>query len=345
VATDGPVTDEATFDVEITGEDGEVAAAPTPPVEEKPQIKPIPPKRTADGRFDVADVADETAVATPKDASDEDLEAKSDTETTTDGEPEETPQKDYSKPRHSARARVEQATRQAKEERQRADAAERRSGEMEARLKALEQGQAGEQEPPVDPNAPNPDKYKTYEDYVKAMTQYTVKQEGQVRELQARAGAYQRAIQQSVTSFQEKLQAAATKHPDFMERVSDEIMDLEPSFTLQGGRPTVYNAIADEIFDLDDLAPMMLHLSEHPDVLQRLATLKPRALVREMARLDASLSTATTGAPVRAASRAKPPVSPVTGSPTNEDTVDQIDDFDEFFSKANRRDKIPNLRR
>jgi hypothetical protein len=64
----------------------------------------------------------------------------------------------------------------------------------------------------------------------------------------------------------------------------------------------------------------MLYLEEHPDALQRIAALSnPRAVSREMAKLEARLESAAAGTRAKPdkeeVSKAAPPVTPVTGTP------------------------------
>jgi hypothetical protein len=89
----------------------------------------------------------------------------------------------------------------------------------------------------------------------------------------------------------------------------------------------------------------MLHLSEHPDELQRIAALTtPRAVSREMAKIEARLEAATTGDPSskrEEVSRAAPPVKPVAGKPYVTESGEYregmtLDEYAKIWKKQNR---------
>jgi hypothetical protein len=322
------------------------------PLKAKP-AKPIPPvpaepTRNPDGKFRPA----ENVHAEPAKDADEDA-----SEDEQDERPEH--ERPLGKPRHDPRARMLQATRQAAEAKRERDALAAEKARLEAELAELRKPPAAPSQPTPRPGTqadgdpePQEDQFENYRDYVKAQARWEARQEFAARQQEAhqreQAVRIEAALEKRVTGFREKIETFAKADPTFAERVSPEILDLKPLSMLERGeRPTVWNAIAEEIVGSADAPRLMLHLSEHPDDLQRLATLGPRDLVREIARIETRLDAVTAGAAPPAVSKAKPPVRPVTGSPHA--AVSDIDSdevpFDEYVVKANARDRRPLPRR
>jgi hypothetical protein len=89
----------------------------------------------------------------------------------------------------------------------------------------------------------------------------------------------------------------------------------------------------------------MLHFTEHPEDLQRIAALStPRAVSREMAKLEARLEAATSGNSSKRedVSRAAPPVKPVTGKPYVSEGEEyrpgmSLDEYARIWRKQNAR--------
>jgi len=331
------------------------------PAKEEKKIAPIP-TRNSDGRFATQELDADEAKMPPmpaQDGAEADEEPLDDAEAVTSGEEgaeeAKAPQKDFHKPRHSAKLRVEQATRKAREERIARASAEKELAELRARMEALEAGKTDPAQPQQakEPDGPpSPDNYPDYESYVRAQARHEARDEIQqtLREHQSRSRmvAYKREIDGKVDSYQKALDGASKADPQFYERLSTEVLNLQPSFVMPpGSNLDVYNGIADEILTSGDAPRLMLYLSEQPSELQRLATLTPRDLVRAMAKIEAGLGAATSGKPARPASQAKPPVQPVPGSPLSEDADAPADSdtFDAFFAKSNRKDKVQGPRR
>lgn len=226
-------------------------------------------------------------------------------------------------PRHDPEARIAQALSEARMERE-------ARIRLEGQLTALQPKADAPTAPKADgkryremPGAPKEEAYEQYADYLADLQVFitdTRHDERQV-ELATRHRA-QTTDQQRATrygGYKAKIDAAIATAPDFLETLSEDILNLQPSDSLPTGTPaTVYHALADEIIDADNPVALMQHLSDHPDDFQRLATLPTRrALERALARLDATLTAAapSTG-PARpvAISHAKPPVRPVESS-------------------------------
>jgi hypothetical protein len=298
--------------------------------EEKPEakpIKPIPPKKEA--------------------AEPEKVEAKPAEEEKAEPEekPEEAPpEKDKrGDPRHDPKARMLEATRK-EAEAKRALAVEReKASALEARLNALER-QTGlakaEPEAKREGNGkPTPQDFDTYEDYLDARDSYNRSQWEAETQRRAQADAVDRALENHIGKFRQ----ATVGHVD---QYSDDVLNLKTEFQLSPGeRPTGENWLANELVFSPESAPaLMLHFTEHPEDLQRIAALtSPRAVSREMAKLEARLESATAGnsSEREVVSRAAPPVRPVAGKPyvTESDEYREgmtLDEYAKVWNKKNR---------
>jgi hypothetical protein len=262
--------------------------------------------------------------------------------------------KPLGKPRDDPRARMLEATRAAAELKRQVAEERRERERLAAEVAAL---RAGKQEaPPPKPNGdaePQQADFETYEDYVKATANYVARKaaaehyEKQRQEAERRymATAYQTAIESKIAEFQGRLRKTAETDPELMDRISPEVIGLQPSFTLaQGERPGPTNVIADELISSEHAPALMLHFTEHPDDLQRIASLRtPRDIAREMAKLEARLDAATTAtSPKPQVSKANPPVRPVTGAPHTVDAEPGPDasyeDFKRYWNAREARE-------
>ena len=131
---------------------------------------------------------------------------------------------------------------------------------------------------------------------------------------------------------------AKIKEAGITEKLSAEVLALQPIFTLEPKQvPDGSNFIASELFSSPESAPaLMLHFTEHPEELQRIAALTtPRAVSREMAKIEARLEAATAGTSSKSkeeVSKAAPPVKPVSGVPyvAESDEYREGMSFDEY---------------
>ena len=240
-----------------------------------------------------------------------------------------------------------EATRQAAEAKRDRDAAIARASALEERLAAIEEKVAP---PKAETRAngdtrPKVDDFDDYESYLDARDEFNraeLRRELQEEQRQrSQADDTDRALMAQIDKFRQSTQ-------DHLERFSEDVLSLKTEFQLQEGeRPTAENWIANELFSSPETAPsLMLHFTEHPDDLQRIAALTtPRAVSREMAKLEARLE-AVTAAPSSSerdeVSKAKPPVRPVAGTPRAVDGVEFRDDmsFDDYFSRNRKKFNI-----
>jgi hypothetical protein len=265
-------------------------------------------------------------------------------------------------PRKDARARVMEATRQAAEARKAREAAEARAEALEARLARLEaatkaaEGGAGkepqkavtgEQRSQGGNGKPTPDGFDTYEEYVEALADWRIEQRvakmTREAEIQNEAGRHADRIGKTVQAFNERVMKAAEVDADLMRRVSPEMLELKPTFTLPPGTPArPENDIAQAIVESEHPEALLVHFSEHSEDYERLLRLPDTyQVVRAIGALEARLEKGQQPGNViaEAVSKAKPPVKPISGSAQyNDDLSDDID-FDEYVRLANARDR------
>lgn len=279
-------------------------------------------------------------------------------------------------PRKDPEARIAQVVRERNEAREelartRAES-ERRARELEERLQRAERGERPAEERAARPGAqpgakagqadedpePQEGEYEKYSDWVRAHGAWS-RREG-IREVQRTQRAHEAGARAAAeldsflggwgkvladtakadATFTETAKAVTDQlgYPTRVLRVMRDAGQLPPGF-----QPTAKNWLADDLMSAPDLAPARLrYLSEHPSEIQRLLTLRtPRDVTREMGRLDAGLEAVTAGTRSRPeVSKAKPPVTPVTGSPHTDDPDESEMSFDQLarrrgFKKAN----------
>lgn len=150
----------------------------------------------------------------------------------------------------------------------------------------------------------------SYEEYLDARADFRADQKYRALKAEethaAERAQLSRTQQERATKFQERITAVTATDPEFISRISPDVLALKPfDALLPGERPSALNAIAEELLS-SPLAPqLMRHFTDHPEVLQHLGTLSPRDLLREMGKLEASFPDAHAAAPL----------TPVTGAP------------------------------
>jgi len=207
----------------------------------------------------------------------------------------------------------------------------------------------------VEPQKPRPGDFQTAEEYLDARDKYNreswekqAREQQRLRDAEQAANEAVRQFKETADSYKAKIEAAEKEDEDFQDRISPEVraLNIDPIVTGQGA-VRAEHVVALEIIRSDQTAGFMLYFSEHPEELQRLAKLPNyQAVIREMAKIEAHLDSPTSGATTGAAraeehSRAKPPVTPVTGSPHTPDpyAVDDDTSFDEHMRRMNAKDK------
>jgi len=332
------------FDAAVTAESTYVAPAATPVVDDAAAILETPvaaaPVRDASGKFAAAaPVAD--AAAADAEAPVEDKPAGK-------------------KPRHDPQARIDQAIARQREAERRADDAERKAREIEART----------QTPRDQPAPPAPEKFPDYAAYLAQHPDASLeawldarddwrdtKRETATRQ-QAEAARLEQTFTQRATSFSDQFAKAREADPAIESRINRDLLTVRPFSTLTAQDQAAIRAIpnpaerdrvaflcflADQWIDSDHAVALVEHLSD-PREFQRLATLPPTQVVRELAKVEARLGAAAPlergAAPRPTASQARPPITPL-GTTPHAAADDGSDDepVEAFIRRENTKDR------
>jgi len=266
----------------------------------------------------------------------------------------ESPEKDakpLGKPRDDPRARMLEATRKEAEAKRERDAAKAEAAAARRELEALRAPKPAEKaaQPTGKPVAAN---FATYDEFVEALADW--KADERFKERDAKA-AQQSAVKQFADHIDSELgkALAARKEyektdPAFLSKLSDEVRDIanKPSFARDLDEKLIAeHVISDEIILSGAAGPrLMLHLSDHPEDLQRIrALLNPTEIQVEMRILAKSLNGAASTAisPRKEVSMAPQPIRPVTGGPHIDGDSDDLDDdapLSAYVKRWNRRE-------
>ena len=300
---------------------------------------------------------DPKAVEAPKEPAKADPEPVEATDQAEEGQEAEKageqPEKPLGKPKNDPRARVMQATRQAAEAKRERDEIERRAIAAEAELERYRSGKpatepAKAEAKPADGTDPEPkeDDFESYGQYVKAQARWEARQEfreqttaHEQRQQRELALQHQREM---FEAFKGRIRTALKSDPAIHEHISHEVVALIPegpvdlSKRLSNEELIGVHCVAEEK-GLD----MMRHLSDNPDVLQRLRGLSQGSLLVELGRIDARLGSASTAPEPKATiSRANPPVRPVTAvAPSGDDSPDPDLPFDQWAKQRIREEE------
>lgn len=294
---------------------------------EIPTSEPAPSAESASAApSDVSDPAETTAGA-PVESSVE-SDAADEAVPQTPSEP-----KKLGNPRKDREARMFQAIERERAATARAEAAERRAAELEAKLKTPESAPPA----PASDTAPGPagkpkladflDQPDPYEAHAEAMAEWKADQKLQQfrQELESRAQAD--AIRQRRGKLFEQTVA---KYPDFAERLQDpDVYNLPiPEF--------VWNAIEKSSASTE----ILHHFSERPDEARRIAALDPVAALLELGKFSAGASAAVPS-PAPHPSAPPPPLTLGSRPSQPEDSVTSAvaaGDFLRYKHAANRRE-------
>jgi len=226
--------------------------------------------------------------------------------------------------------------------------AERRADVAEARLEAFTQPAAAAATPQTEPTpdwarlkaspgAPQADQFENYDDYTAALATFVT--DARQHQYETRRQQYyeeqnrQEAQAAHATQWQERLAQARTDNPDL-----DATLDPDVPMSL----PMQYLAMESPVG-----VELLQYLSAHPDDSQRLSTLHPAEVYREMGKIEERLSAAspTSSGPARVISHAKPPIQPLGTSPHTPDANEINEDlsFEEHFKRMNAADRKRGL--
>ena len=182
------------------------------------------------------------------------------------------------------------------------------------------------------PGAPQVENFDKYEDYTAAVATIVTDLRHQELATQEAYTASQVAEQESnrarQSAWQERLEAARKSDPTF-----DDHLNADTPMSLPMQHLTMESPVGTQLLQ---------YLSTHQDESQRLSTLHPVDVYREMGKLEERLGAASEvrgSAPV--ISHAKPPIKPLGSSPHTPDADAVTDElsFDEHFRRMNAKDR------
>lgn len=192
--------------------------------------------------------------------------------------PEPGPEKDKTqeqpKPKPSSvEKRIAQLTKAWREE-------ERKREELERQLAEAKAAKAEPKEPPAKGDGkPDPDDFEVYADYIEALTDWKLEQKEKARSAELQRAKEQEAEatrRRIAEAFEEKMNAAVSKYPDFIDALDADIPMSEAMMQMMVLHPQ----------GLD----VAYHLAKNPSEAARIAELVPTAAAREFEKIVASLN-------------------------------------------------------
>lgn len=234
-----------------------------------------------------------------------------------DKEPEQKP-----KSKSSYQKRLDRLTERAALAEERALAAERKAQELESRSKQPETAKPADGEP-------NPDDFKTYEEYTKALARWEVRQELKKAQEASEAQEEEALAQETVEAHEERIAAAREKYEDF-----DDVMNVKTPWPENNpSKADIAAAMAFRVAVMEDenSAEIQYYYGTHPDEFEALGDMTPAQVVKAVARLSDKLAPPKEAPKPKLVSKAPEPIKPVNGGASRNTTpLDQVDDMAEY---------------
>ena len=166
---------------------------------------------------------------------------------------------------------------------------------------------------PDAPQKPKPDQFQTTEEYVEALTEFKADEiyrtRSQESERNQREQAQRQHHQAVVSTYQQRVEAATEKYPDFEDvAYSDEV--------------PITNAMAVTIQESEMGPDIAYYLGKNVAEAQRIAKLSPFLQAKELGKLEAKIAAAP--APAKPSS-APEPINPIRTAGANTAYVDTLD--------------------
>lgn len=207
--------------------------------------------------------------------------------------------------------------------------AERRAAEAEQRLQALQGSRPAEKnaqpaaaaETGTTDAEPDPDKFDKYEDYIKALTKWSLEQ---TRKAEAKQADDTRAAgerQQALEAWGQRVEAAKAEYADF-----DEVIE---SVDIPLPAPLI-----EALMDSEHGARIGYQLAKTPAELERISKLSPLAMIREVGKLETRFTTQKAPEPKPKPS-APEPITPVKGGKAPVAGDDDSLSYDEWERRRN----------
>lgn len=251
------------------------------------------------------------------------------------------------KPRSDPKARVEAATAKEAAAKRERDEAKAETARLTAELAALK---APKTEPiraaPVGADKePTVDQFDTYEKYVKAQARWETREALREAESERQQHTVQQqregAMREQATAFKTRYEAVLAADPDFESKVDQRLLHTPRLGILPDpSKGTFGNFLIEQVFQSEQPDVLLLHLSD-PQVVQRLATLPPHQVIRELAKVELGAASPAAPAPnVQSISHARAPIRPVSSSPQqSSDEASDDDSDDEWLRKENAKQR------
>jgi hypothetical protein len=207
------------------------------------------------------------------------------------------------------KARFSELTRQ--REQARADAQRERDAReaLEARLAALEQGQAPRQALVADAK-PTPDQFTDAFEYAEALAEFSAERALKERDRQDQERKAQEQQAKVVQTWTKRLEAAKAEIDDFDEMVASSDV-------------VVPNHIRDAILESDVGPQILYHLASNQDQARTFNDLTPAQALRAIGKLEAKFEKSETSKPERSVvkSKAPAPINPIKSSNATADNL------------------------
>jgi len=194
----------------------------------------------------------------------------------------------------------------------------------------------------------------THDDYLDARDEWRDSQRETRDKARAEDSSRDSSFDARVARFATHYGDVRTKDPDVESRIDQSLLTAKPWSTLTAADRAMIQRIpdvqtrndfafkcflADQWIDSEHAVAILEHLSD-PDTYRRLVTLPPNQVIREMARIEAreSAASSTNGSATRVpASQARPPIKPVGSAPKQPDAEEGADDeaIETFIRREN----------
>jgi len=264
------------------------------------------------------------------------------------------------KKRRSLQDRIDTITREKYDTARQRDEAQAKADRLERELAALKAPTNGDGKTQPASGAPTTDRFPKYaeylqthpdaelEDWLEARDSWRDERHAAQTRARDQQDVQQRTLSERARTFSTKIQEAVRVDPDLLTKVDPRLLQTKALSALKPDeRPTFGNFLVEQILASEHPTTLLLHLSDDAEV-QRLATLDPSHVIRELAKIEYGLRAAPSGPALEpsATSKAKPPVKPLGGSP--QPASDEPDDdasAEEHFNYWNAKELAARRRR
>lgn len=177
---------------------------------------------------------------------------------------------------------------------------------------------------PQQTDAPKEEDFATYEEFLKAQGRWEVVQEQkteQQKQAQAdRDAAYQKTMAERKAMFEEKEVEFKKLTPDYDEKVKD----VEESISLLTDKQkssTEFQVFRDMLFSSDNMPALTYELGKNPDLLDKMLTMNPLQIARQIARLELQIE----NAPKQQHKPVTAPPTPISSGSKVNKSIEQMD--------------------